>query len=265
MIYKGHSSSGRRKAQTESRVHLMNEAFDMSTVIFAILAIFVVWKLRSVLGTRTGNERPPTDAFKRNTTAAPDAKAEPGTTGNVIRLPGVPADRAAQAAGVQPPENRWVGFAEPGSATWIGLDAIAQVEPAFTPSSFLAGAKSAYEMIVVAFAAGDRNSLRNLLAKDVFESFSQAITDRESRGEKIETTFVSFDKATIEEAAVRGKTAQISVKFLSKLITATRDKTGAIIDGNAERVVDMIDLWTFARETGARHPNWKLVATDSGH
>ncbi len=240
----------------------MNEAFDATTVIFAILAIFVVWKLRSVLGTRTGNEKPPTDTFRRN---KPD-EAKPQSEGNVIRLPGAGEPRpATQTEPEARPDERWAGFAEPDSPAWKGLDAIATAENSFAPKPFLEGAKSAYEMIVVAFANGDRNTLRNLLAKDVFESFSQAIADREARGEKIETTFVSIDKATIEDAAVRGRSSHISVKFQSKLISATRDKDGAIIDGNAEKVVDMIDLWTFARDLGARDPNWKLVATDSGH
>jgi predicted lipid-binding transport protein (Tim44 family) len=140
-----------------------------------------------------------------------------------------------------------------------------KAQPSFDVKAFLDGSKSAYEMIVTAFAAGDRATLRNLLAKDVLDSFQHAIGDREAMGEKVETTFVSIDKATIEDAALRGNTAQIAVKFLSKLITATRDRSGAIVEGNPERVVDMVDIWTFAREVTARDPNWKLVATDSGH
>jgi predicted lipid-binding transport protein (Tim44 family) len=236
---------------------------DVTTIIFAILAIFVVWKLRSVLGTRTGAERPPRDPFNR--AARGELKPEPAPYNKEpIRLPGGAAEPPAAEA-PEPAVDRWAGVAEPGSKAAAGLDAIAQAQPSFDAKAFLEGAKGAYEMIVTAFAAGDRATLRNLLAKDVFDSFQQAIADRETRGEKVETTFVSIDKATIEDAALRGDTAQIAVKFQSKLITATRDKAGVIIDGNAERVVDMIDIWTFARDVSARDPNWKLVATDSGH
>ena len=148
---------------------------------------------------------------------------------------------------------------------WDGLDAIATVEPQFDPEHFLAGAKAAYEMIVVAFAAGDRQTLRSLLAKDVLDSFEGAISQREERGEKIETTLVSIDKASIDDAQLRGRMAQISVRFCSKLITATRDRSGKIIEGSPDTVVDMVDVWTFAHEAGTRDPNWKLVATGPGH
>ncbi len=120
-------------------------------------------------------------------------------------------------------------------------------------------------MIVTAFARGDRSTLRRLLADDVYESFAHAISEREARGEKVEMTFVSLDKVLIDDAQVKRPLAQITVRFLSKLITATQDKTGAVIDGSPERVVDMTDIWTFAREIGSRDPNWKLVATETAH
>jgi predicted lipid-binding transport protein (Tim44 family) len=161
--------------------------------------------------------------------------------------------------------NRWSTYAEPDSKIWDGLDAIAAAEPSFDPEHFLSGAKAAYEMIVVAFAAGDRQTLHSLLAKDVLDSFEGAISQREKRGEKIETTLVSIDKANIEDAQLRSNTAQISVRFSSKLITVTHDRNGKIIDGSPDTVVDMVDIWTFAHETGARDPNWKLVATGPGH
>jgi predicted lipid-binding transport protein (Tim44 family) len=106
--------------------------------------------------------------------------------------------------------------------------------------------------------------LRDLLSRDVFEGFAAAIADREKRGETVDTTFVSIDKATIEEAELRGKSAQITVRFQSKLISATRDREGIIIDGAADKVVDVTDIWTFARDTSQRDPNWKLIATESG-
>ncbi len=238
----------------------MQQSFDITTIIFAALAIFVLFKLRSVLGTKTGNEKPPTDPFSRPQTPPPAASNESAT---VIRLPG-----AAQVAAepVAPPPSSadfYKGLADEGAFT--GLDAIRAADPAFDARAFLDGAKSAYEMIVTAFAAGNSNMLRDLLSKEVFDSFAAEIDARQQRGETVEMTFVSIDRARITEAQLRGGTAQISIDFLSKLITATRDRSGTVIDGSAEKVVDVTDLWTFAREVRARDPNWKLVATGASH
>jgi predicted lipid-binding transport protein (Tim44 family) len=240
----------------------MHEPLDITTIIFALLAVFVVWKLRSVLGTRTGHEKQRDRSFSPRAEEAA-RQAVPG--GNVIRLPGAPVSDAAVTAQPTPDADRWKDLVEPDSRAIPGLEAIAAAEPGFDARGFLAGAKSAYEMIVTAFAKGDRATLRRLLADDVHESFTQAITDREARGERVEMTFVSLEKVTIDDAQVKGTLAQITVRFLSKLITATYDKAGAVVDGDPERVVDMTDIWTFAREIGARDPNWRLVATETAH
>jgi predicted lipid-binding transport protein (Tim44 family) len=118
-------------------------------------------------------------------------------------------------------------------------------------------------MIVMAFAQGDRRTLKDLLSPEVYEGFEGAIKDRESRNEKVETQFVSIDKAEFSDALLRARNAQVTVKFLSKLITATRDAQGAVIDGNPEKVTDVTDIWTFARDVTSRDPNWRLVATES--
>lgn len=234
----------------------MNGSFDVTTIIFAALALFVVWKLRSVLGTRTGQERrpdqPPTGR----------RQVESNDNGKVVRMPGAAADRnTTSAVSGQRDEKRWDGLAERGSPVWEGLDKIDTADNGFDAEMFVEGAKGAYEMIVTAFAAGERDTLRGLLAKDVLESFSEAILDRNKRGEHVETTFVSLDKATIEDVQLRGKSAQITVKFNSKLITATYDKDKNLIDGNPDKIDDVSDSWTFARDVGSNDPNWRLVAT----
>ena len=119
-------------------------------------------------------------------------------------------------------------------------------------------------MIVTAFAGGDRRQLRNLLSREVFDGFDTAITERERRGETAESRFVSIDGSTVTAAELRNETAQITVRFISKLISATRDRSGAVIDGNAEKVTDVTDVWTFARDISSRDPNWKVVATEAG-
>ena len=239
----------------------MQDSFDITTLIFIVLAVFVIWRLRSVLGQKTGNEQPPFDPMSRR-----DAPLRPGNAPaepdhNVVRLPG--ANGARPAAEV-PAAERWKGIAEPGSTTAQALDGIARAEPNFDPAQFLEGAKSAYEMIVTAFAQGDRRTLKDLLSRDVYEGFERAITERERRGETVETTFVSIDKAEMAGAELQGKTAQIVVRFLSKLITATRDASGNVVDGSPETVADVTDVWTFARTLGSRDPNWQLVATEAG-
>ena len=240
----------------------MHEPLDITTIIFALLAVFVVWKLRSVLGTRTGHEKQRDRPFAPR---AEEAARQSLPGGNVIRLPGAAAAEAGAAAPPKPDAERWRDLVEPDSRAIPGLEEIAAAESGFDAPAFLAGAKSAYEMIVTAFAKGDRETLRRLLADDVYESFTHAIADREARGERVEMTFVSLEKVTIDDAQAKGPLAQITVRFLSKLITATYDKSGAVVDGAPERVVDMTDIWTFAREIGSRDPNWRLVATETAH
>jgi predicted lipid-binding transport protein (Tim44 family) len=234
---------------------------DATTIVFAIIAIFVIWKLYTVLGTRTGSEPPPVDPNMRRDGPAP---YDPRNYNQVIRLPGAAHPTAAPAAATPDP-LRWKDFITPGASAAPGLDAIVSADPSFTPDGFLAGAKSAYEAIVLAFASGDRNTLANLLATDVLDNFSRAIADRQSRQETMQTSIVSIDSAKIEEARIVGGAAQVMVRFASKLISSTRDKAGAVIEGSADTVADHLDLWTFAREVASRNPNWRLIATESGH
>jgi predicted lipid-binding transport protein (Tim44 family) len=234
--------------------------FDLYTIIFLALAVFIFARLRSVLGSRTGRERPPYDPFS----SAPDAAKSGNSRDKVVTLPSrnaPPASREGEAA--VKPADRWSGIAEPGSAVASGLDAIAVQEPEFDAGHFLSGAKAAYEMIVTAFAEGDRKTLRNLLAKDVFDGFSAAISERESRGEKMETRFVAIEKTDVAGAEVKGRNAQVTVRFVSQLVSVTRNRAGEVVDGSPDRVTDVTDIWTFAREVGSRDPNWKLVATEA--
>jgi predicted lipid-binding transport protein (Tim44 family) len=154
-------------------------------------------------------------------------------------------------------------IAPAGTALHTALRAIMSTDRTFDAEHFLAGARAAYEMIVTAFAAGDRPTLKQLLAPEVFEGFSSAITDREKRGEQVETTFVGIDKSEITEASLRSGLAQITVRFVSQLISVTRDPAGEVVDGDPARVAEVTDVWTFARDVRARDPNWKLVATEA--
>ncbi|HEY4846606.1 MAG TPA: Tim44/TimA family putative adaptor protein [Methylocella sp.] len=244
----------------------MQNSFDMTTIVFALLAAFVVWKLRSVLGTRNGAEKPPSNPFASRAPGGSGARrgdADSGDSGNrVIPLPGA-AEPPVAVAPALAKDDRWKPNAEPGSKAWAGLDAIAAADSAFAIKPFAEGAKSAYEMIVTAFAEGNREVLRNLLSPEVFESFAAALAEREKRGEKVTTTFVSIDKVMIDDAGLKGRIAEIKIHFTAQMITATRDQAGTVIDGSPDKVVQIDDIWTFARDTGSRDPNWKLVATET--
>jgi predicted lipid-binding transport protein (Tim44 family) len=234
--------------------------FDIYTIVFLAVAVFIFLRLRSVLGQRTGRERPPYDPFSARDPAR--APAKDAAKDNVVSLPG----RTTEIAPAEPAEvaDRWKDVAEPGTPLAAGLDAIAATDSSFDAKHFLAGARAAYEMVVTAFAEGDRRTLKNLLSREVFEGFDTAITEREERGEKAETRFVSLDTAEIVGAELRGRSAQITVRFISKLISVTRDRSGAVIDGSPDKVTEVTDVWTFARDVSSRDPNWKLIATEAG-
>lgn len=237
--------------------------FDIKTLFFLALAVFVAWKLRSVLGQKTGEEQPPADPFSRREAPPmrPDqSQPADGRRDNVIRLPGAAAEPVAPAV---PDVERWKGIAPADSPVIAGIEAVIAQEPSFDPHVFIAGAKSAYETIVTAFARGDRKTLKGLLAKEVYDGFEMAISEREKRNEKAETSFVSIDKAQMSAVDVKGKTAQVTISFVSQLINVVRDAQGAVVDGSAETVSEVNDIWTFSRQLGSRDPNWLLVATEA--
>ncbi len=227
---------------------------DLPTVIFALVALFVAYKLRSVLGTRNDQGRPPGGLL------APLRRA-PGPAAPAVAPRDAPADAPAAQPALPPAGDRWKTVAEPGA--WNGLDAIAAADKSFSGQEFLSGARMAYEMVVHAFAAGDSATLRNLMAPEAFGNFDAAIRARAAAGHTMTTTVVSIEGATIAGAQRDGPNAQISVRFASKLASVTRDSAGAVVDGSPTEVVDHLDLWTFVRDVRSRDPNWRLTATQS--
>jgi predicted lipid-binding transport protein (Tim44 family) len=224
---------------------------DLPTVIFALVALFVAWKLRSVLGMRQDSERP-------GELMAPLRRA-PGPASAPVPQP----DAAPSASVSQAAADRWKGVAEPNPGIWSGLDAIATADRSFSPDAFLSGARVAYDMVVHAFAAGDSDALKSLMAPEAFANFESAIHARANAGHQMSTTVVSIDGATIAGAGLVGQTARLSVRFAAKLASVTRDAQGDVVDGSPNAVVDHIDLWTFARDIRSRDPNWQLTATES--
>lgn len=228
---------------------------DPLTIVFALVAVFVIWKLNSVLGQNTGLQGP---RFKARDPSRPDPAPR---NDNVVRLPG-----KATPASMPYDPDRWVASLDPAAErnAAAGLDAIATADPSFSAAPFLDGSRTAYEAIVTAFASGERRTLQSLLARDVYDGFEAAIRDREKRRETLTTTFVSVADAKVGSAALEARTARIGVRFRSQQISATHGADGQLTSGSPDRVVDMNDMWTFARDTTSRDPNWKLVATQSG-
>jgi predicted lipid-binding transport protein (Tim44 family) len=172
----------------------------------------------------------------------------------------VPANDAGDR---DPPPPVWKGFAEDGSPLAAALDRMAENDPSFTPRSFVDGAKLAYEMIIEAFAKGDKPALKSLLSRDVFDGFASAIDSRLALGQRVESRFVGIDKAKIQQASLNGRKATITMEFVSELISATYDEAGEVIDGDPKEIRQVTDVWTFERDVGSRDPNWKLVATEA--
>src|SRR6185295_18923465 len=248
----------------------MDGKIDAITLIFLVLAVVVFLKLRSVLGRRTGQEetrleryRAQREASQRNGKVAPQEK--------VVTLPRrdreeVETALVAELGKVRTDlEERVKGLAGDNAGMATGLLDIARADQAFDPDQFLKGARAAYEIIVTAFAEGNRKTLRDLLSRDVHDGFVGAIAEREARGEQVDQSFVGIKTADIVEAELKGGVAQLTVKFVSELISATRDRVGEVIGGDPKRIKEVTDIWTFAREVASRNPNWKLIATQAAN
>lgn len=245
----------------------MNGEINLLTLLSLIVAIIAIVKLRSVLGRRTGDDEARIEQRRREAQTQKTAAAQ---SDKVVALPR--RDREAEPAeatvSVAEVEARIKSFAGADTALADGLTAILKLDPKFDPEQFLRGGRQAYEMIVTAFAEGNRRMLRDLLSADVLDSFSRAIADREQRGHVIDQSFVGISKADMLEAEVSPKgMASITVRFVSQLISATRDKAGNVIEGDDQRIKDVTDIWTFSRDISTkdarRNLNWKLVGTQA--
>ncbi|SOC37226.1 predicted lipid-binding transport protein (Tim44 family) [Rhizobium subbaraonis] len=230
-------------------------SFDFVTIFFLVAAVVIFLQLRNVLGRRTGNEKPPFDPYSRRE----NSDGVPGPDrGKVVTLP--------RRDGADGEEGAYAGvdaFTPAGTPLNDSLRRVVDADPSFNPKEFVNGAKMAYEMIVVAFADGDRKTLKNLLSREVYEGFDGAISEREGKGEVVKSNFVGIEKADIVSAEVKDNEINITLRIISQLISATYDKAGGLIDGDAETVAEVNDLWTFARDSRSRDPNWKLIATES--
>lgn len=242
----------------------MDGKIDIFTIMFLVLAVVIILKLRSVLGRRTSDDEARIDRNRALERARAAGKA--GSNDKVVAMPrrerpDQPSEATAAASAAE--EERVRAFAAGDQSLAEGLLSIFRADNSFDPDGFVKGARQAYEMIVTAFAEGNRKALRNLLSKEVFDGFAGAISDREARGEIIDQSFVGINKADLLEAELKNGTAQVTVKFVSELISATRDRAGAVISGDTKKIKEVVDIWTFAREVASRDPNWRLIATQA--
>ncbi len=209
-------------------------------LVLALIAGVILFRLYSVLGRRTGHEAPPPD-------------------------PRVPANAPRDAANVIALPNRSEQIADrPADPVARGLFDIKLADREFDTDHFLAGTRGAYEIIVTAFARGDRTALKPLLSSEVYAAFDQVISGREQQKQTVEFTFVGFKDVKIVHAALKNRAAEITVAISAQFISATHGADGQVVEGDTKSVRDVTDVWTFTRDVHARDPNWLLVATSGG-
>ena len=244
----------------------MGNNYDI--ILIGLVAVFLILRLRSVLGKRTGNERPPArDPFTPPAppTATPrvgDRGDSPANQGNdnVVPLPTASAPAPRPSLATSGPGGIRATVMPTATA---GVAAIRGADPSFEPIGFTAGARAAFTAIVEAFAKGDTAGLRPLLDGPTFSSFEAAIRGRGERKEKAETTLIGFEASDVAAAELQGANASVTVRFVSEQINVLRNADGQIIDGNPNEVQKVIDLWTFHRDTKSSDPNWLLIKTES--
>ncbi|NQU58893.1 MAG: Tim44 domain-containing protein [Rhodospirillales bacterium] len=234
----------------------MNDGFQFFDIIlFAMIAVFLILRLRSVLGRRDGHEGGFPDIFNRLSSTDKKEKDDGSDNDNVVSL-NDQDDISSESASVPFEE-------EEQTPLLMGLRAIAAADRDFDPDEFISGARIAFEYILGAYASGDSKALEPLLSGDVFANFEKSIRDRDEAGQTMEETLVGISKAELVEAEMEGSIAQITVKFISDQVHALSDGEGAIVEGDPNKIVSVTDFWTFSHDTRSRDPNWSLAATRS--
>jgi len=241
----------------------MGNSFQfIDLIFFAMIAVFLILRLRGVLGQRDGNdgknfrdmfnpdgaegesadENKVVSIAERNRKVRADADQDPYVVDDIHQEEDVVVDDGPLAA----------GFAQ-----------LQRHDPHFNDEDFVVGSRVAFEMILGAYSSGDQDALKPLLSNEVYGNFSKAIQDREQAGHVMEETLVGIKQSDIVEAYMEGRVAHVTVKFVSEQVNAVRDENGDVVEGNPNTVLTVTDFWTFARDTKSRDPNWTLVATRS--
>lgn len=209
-------------------------------LVLAGIAVFLILRLRSVLGTREGFEKPPVPISQQSARKRPELEVIEGGPDRDI------TDHVAE-----------------GSDAAKALAAMKRADPDFGVNDFLTGARGAYEMILMAFETGDLGSVRPFLAPDVYEAFAAVVEERERNGLQVQATFVGISDLGLQDASFdkQSREAEVTVRFVGELTSVVRDRAGDIVEGSATEIRRQRDVWTFARTMGSPDPNWLLVAT----
>ncbi|HEX3430149.1 MAG TPA: Tim44/TimA family putative adaptor protein [Rhizomicrobium sp.] len=217
----------------------------LGILLLAMVAGIILFRLYTVLGRRTGHEREPQDRLRRIEAGAPQAAA----SDKLLALP----DRTA-AASDERGEQDVVAQA---------LSKIKLADRNFDAAHFLEGAREAYREIVTAFAERNRDALRPLLNDEVYAAFDTEMRTHEERRETVNYALVGFSDVRIVHAELKGGVAEVTVRFATQFVSSTTDPSGAVVEGDSKAVRDVVDVWTFDRDTKSSDPNWTLVATTS--
>lgn len=237
----------------------MGNNYDI--ILIGLVAVFLILRLRSVLGKRTGNEQPPArDPFTPPAPPPPRVGDASQGNDNVVPLPTANAPAPRQSSPTSGPGGIRATVLPTATA---GVAAIRAADPGFEPIGFTGGARAAFTAIVEAFARGDTATLRPLLDSTTYASFEAAIRGRIERNEKAETTLIGFEASDVAGAELQGTNAVVTVRFVSEQINVVRNADSQIVDGNPNEVQKVVDLWTFRRDTTSGDPNWQLVKTES--
>lgn len=218
----------------------MDGAFPIDLILFGMIAAFLVLRLRSILGRRTGFERPP----------------------SAYQPPATPTSPVIDGQAETPPSAPARDLPDPAGPVGQTLARMREAEPSFDPAGFLNGAEHAFRIIVEAFAKGDRATLRPLLSDATYGAFDGAITARETAGETQTSEVRAIQSATIEQAELNASTAKLTVRFVSDQISLTRDAGGNPVAGT-DAVTELVDMWSFERDLNGRDPVWRLIAAGS--
>lgn len=221
-------------------------SFDI--LVLGVVAVVAVLMLRSVLGKKTGNEENRAQSRQQRRSENADRKNAPQPI----------------AEPVAPKVSSIDEFAAPGSPLAQSLTEIQLADSSFDPGTFMSGARGAYEMIISAFASGDKKTLQPLLSDEVFKSFAGVVDSRAKDNQTIEQTFIGINKSSVTGAALTDRIAEVTLKFVSELISVTKNADGAVIEGDPNHVFKVTDIWTFSRDTKSSDPNWRVSATVSG-
>ncbi|NRB18215.1 MAG: Tim44 domain-containing protein [Rhodobacteraceae bacterium] len=210
-------------------------------LVLAGIAVFLILRLKNVLGTREGFEKPP----------------QPKTNGR--------ADRSAFEVIEGGPDRDITDHVDEDSSQAKALSAMKRVEPSFSVSDFLQGGRGAYEMILMGFERGELDSIQPFMSEEIFDSFVEAVAHREDQGLTIEAQFIGLSETTVVDAKFdeSQQRAEITMRFIAELTSVVRDRGGDIVEGDSKTIKRQKDTWTFARNMGADDPNWLLIATEA--